>query len=108
MRILVPQIISEEDDALARSLGDKVTLEAFDLGPPIDVSEDCQETVRNPRSFRESRMLTVRETLHEFLPQKPGEHGILYYDRADFPLYLVYQFRILGLMFRRKRENSRC
>jgi hypothetical protein len=88
-RIVVPQVISEEDDVFARSLGDKITLEAFDFPPPIPIPEECHRLVRNPRSLKHFRMLAVREMLHEFLPSKPGEHGMLYYDRDDLPTYIV-------------------
>jgi hypothetical protein len=106
-KVVVRQVISEEDDAFAKSLGDKVTLEAFDLPAPFAVPEECHKLVRNPRSLKELRMLAVREMLHEFLPQIPGEHGILYCDRDDLPSYTVHTTSIPSADGR-KMEHSRC
>jgi hypothetical protein len=106
-RVIVPQVIREEDDAFAGSLGDKITIEAFDLPTPFDVPEDCHNLVRNPRSLKELRMVAVREMLHEFLPQNPGEHGMLYCDRDDLPAYTVLTTNI-PRADGRKTEDSRC
>jgi hypothetical protein len=106
-RVIVPQVISEEDDAFARSLGDKITLEAFDLPAPFDVPDECHKLVRNPRSLKELRMVAIREMLHEFLPQNAGKHGILYCDRDDLPTYTVPTTNI-PWADGRKTESFRC
>jgi hypothetical protein len=70
-------------------IGDKIQLSAFDLGPEIELPPEYQEPVSHPGPVKELGILTLRESLHEFIPQHPGQHGILYYDFSDLPKYLV-------------------
>ena len=39
--------------------------------------------------------LHIRQSFHEYYPQFPGEHGILYLDRKDLPKYLVITVYLL-------------
>lgn len=70
-------------------IGDKIHLGAFDLGPEIEVEMEYHVAVTHPGPVKELGILTLRESLHEFIPLHPGAHGILYYDYEDLPKYLV-------------------
>jgi len=74
---------------LSQNVGDTVALDVFELGPNIEVPEELFEPLCHPGSVKDLCILTVRESLHEFLPRRPGHHGILYLNREDVPKYLV-------------------
>lgn len=83
---------SNLDDAegeLRRKVGDAIMLEKFELGPQIPVPEQFHGKVAHPRSVKLAAY-TARSSLHEYLPKSPGQHGILYLNRYDFPKHLVY------------------
>jgi hypothetical protein len=86
--------VVEEDTIDSRDLvpaiGDKISLDRFDLGPTIAVPEECWEYVARPTRVADVGMLTVLTSLHEFVPERPGEHGILYLDKNNIPRYIVW------------------
>jgi hypothetical protein len=74
---------------IAAEIGDTIQLSAFSLGPEIEVPTEYHELVSHPGPVKELGILTLRESLHEFIPQHPGHHGILYYEHKDLPKYIV-------------------
>ena len=78
----------DEEERLALSLGDVIRLDAFDLGPPVTVAPECTKPLVHSAVLGSHPKLTAIESLHEFIPQ-PGQHGILYINRLDFPDGLV-------------------
>jgi len=74
--------------------GAKITRDAFNLGPAIDVPQACLEPVGRPSSLKDHRILTVHGYHHEDVPRRAGEHGILYVNRGDIPKYLVPPFNL--------------
>jgi hypothetical protein len=70
-------------------MGDVIRMSYFNLGPTVSVPEDLCVPFRHPGAVKKDGLLTCRESFHEFLPSRPGEHGILYLDRPDLPQYIV-------------------
>ena len=71
-------------------MGNVIRLDAFDLGPPIDVSDQFTGSLQRSAFVDKLRHLTAIESLHEFIPRQPGQHGILYINRLEFPSDLVH------------------
>ena len=69
-----------------------IRMAAFNLGPTIDVPAEQCLPFRHPASPGKMGLLTCRESSHQFLPRRPGHHGILYLDRTDLPKYIVRPF----------------
>jgi hypothetical protein len=90
------QQFDPEEQRFALGLGNVITLEAFDLGPSVNVPQQFHGMVEHPR--KSSKLITrlhIRQSFHEYYPQFPGEHGILYLDRKDLPKYLVITVYLL-------------
>jgi hypothetical protein len=68
---------------------DTLRLEYFDLGSTIDVPCDLFRSVTHPRSSKELGILSIRESAHEFVPKRAGNHGILYTHHSDLPSWIV-------------------
>ena len=70
-------------------VGHVIRMAAFNLGPTIDVPAEQCLPFRHPASPGKMGLLACRESSHQFLPRRPGHHGILYLDRTDLPKYIV-------------------
>jgi hypothetical protein len=73
-------------------VGHVIRMAAFNLGPTIEVPAEQCLPFRHPASPGKLGLLTCRESSHQFLPRRPGHHGILYLDRTDLPKYIVRPF----------------
>jgi hypothetical protein len=90
------QQFDPEEELFALGLGNVITLEAFDLGPSVNVPKEFHGMIEHPRkNDKFSSRLHIRQSFHEYYPQSPGEHGILYLDRKDLPKYLVITLYLL-------------
>ena len=86
--------MTDEENDIRDKVGAKVTLEAFALGPEIRVSPEMQNYMRLPAKYPgDYPTVLVDDWIHEFSPQAPGQHGILYTSRSHSPEGLVTPLR---------------